>query len=438
MRRTYDDIHISDDVFVSIFDLFDGYQWHLDDRPTGDPNEINPDVLGHIFEQFINQKQMGAYYTKEDVTHFMTSSTAPARLPGAVAVADGGQPVGVRRRGSRPGTSGKASPSDSIRSSPTPTTSRSSEASSRGPRGTRRLRTSGGFPARVGGRSTTATVGASGSLASARAGEINSADAAVSANIDLETLTLDVIDGLDAPKDVVEAWTILTELKIIDPTCGSGAFLFAALKILQELYAAVLDAARSHAVTSNDRRLAELIAQADEHPSQNYFILKHAALHNLYGVDLMKEATEIARLRLFLKLVAAISERDDLRPLPDLDFNIKPGNVLVGARTVDEVAAEADLMSQDEVLAQAHAAVEVVTDSYNTFRDVSEAGDVRAIKAARKTLSSASDLGPHRDQPNLLRRPRHVDEVRRRGRRPTSPSIGSSSSRRSSLRVAST
>ena len=75
LETTYNDIHIGDDVFGSIFDLFDAYQWHLDDRPTGNPNEINPDVLGHIFEQFINQKQMGAYYTKEDVTHFMTSST---------------------------------------------------------------------------------------------------------------------------------------------------------------------------------------------------------------------------------------------------------------------------------------------------------------------------------------------------------------------------
>ncbi len=62
-------------MFESIFDLSTRYQWHLDDRPTGNQNEINPDVLGYIFEQFINQKQMGAYYTKEDVTHFMTSST---------------------------------------------------------------------------------------------------------------------------------------------------------------------------------------------------------------------------------------------------------------------------------------------------------------------------------------------------------------------------
>jgi hypothetical protein len=38
-------------------------------------NEINPDVLGYIFEKYINQKQMGAYYTKEDITGYITKST---------------------------------------------------------------------------------------------------------------------------------------------------------------------------------------------------------------------------------------------------------------------------------------------------------------------------------------------------------------------------
>jgi hypothetical protein len=36
--------------------------------PLRADNEINPDVLGYIFEKYINQKQMGAYYTKEDIT----------------------------------------------------------------------------------------------------------------------------------------------------------------------------------------------------------------------------------------------------------------------------------------------------------------------------------------------------------------------------------
>src|SRR5208282_3718890 len=51
------------------------YDWHLDDRPTRTGREINPDVLGYVFEKYINQKEMGAYYTKEDITDYIAKNT---------------------------------------------------------------------------------------------------------------------------------------------------------------------------------------------------------------------------------------------------------------------------------------------------------------------------------------------------------------------------
>ena len=69
------DIQIPDKAFERVFDYFDQYQWYLDERPLRDDNEINPDVLGYIFEKYINQKQMGAYYTKEDITEYISKST---------------------------------------------------------------------------------------------------------------------------------------------------------------------------------------------------------------------------------------------------------------------------------------------------------------------------------------------------------------------------
>ena len=69
------DIQIPDEAFERIFDFFDAYTWHLDDRPLRNDNEINPDVLGYIFEKYINQKQMGAYYTKEDITGYISRNT---------------------------------------------------------------------------------------------------------------------------------------------------------------------------------------------------------------------------------------------------------------------------------------------------------------------------------------------------------------------------
>jgi hypothetical protein len=70
-------IHIPDTAFEKIFAFFDRYEWTLDTRAIerADGREINPDVLGHIFEKYINQKQMGAYYTKEDITDYITRST---------------------------------------------------------------------------------------------------------------------------------------------------------------------------------------------------------------------------------------------------------------------------------------------------------------------------------------------------------------------------
>ena len=73
------DPDIPDSAFRELFDFFDGWRWHLDERPSEVANEINPDVLGYIFEQYINQKDYGAYYTKPDVTGYMaTSAILPA------------------------------------------------------------------------------------------------------------------------------------------------------------------------------------------------------------------------------------------------------------------------------------------------------------------------------------------------------------------------
>lgn len=49
----------------------------------------------------------------------------------------------------------------------------------------------------------------------------------------------------------------------------------------------------------------------------------------------MEEAIEIAKLRLFLTLVASAEARDQLEPLPNIEFNLLPGNSLIGLLHVD-------------------------------------------------------------------------------------------------------
>ena len=132
------EISVPDVAFEELFDFFGQWRWHLDERPSGDPREINPDVLGFIFEQHVNQRQQGAYYTKPDVTEFMTTSVVvpavidrlvaaglddpcvllprsrrrlPARQPRLRPRARPAQrdaPERASRRGPRPGTAGGA------------------------------------------------------------------------------------------------------------------------------------------------------------------------------------------------------------------------------------------------------------------------------------------------------------------------------------------
>jgi hypothetical protein len=80
----------------------------------------------------------------------------------------------------------------------------------------------------------------------------------------------------------------------------------------------------------------------DEHPNRRFFILKSIVVNNLYGVDIMEEAVEICKLRLFLKLVAQVDKVKQLEPLPDIDFNIRAGNTLVGYVSVEEIRRAAE------------------------------------------------------------------------------------------------
>src|SRR5207237_744705 len=75
IESRHESIDIADEAFERLFAFFEAYQWHLDERPLRADNEINPDVLGYIFEKYINQKQMGAYYTKEDITAYIAQNT---------------------------------------------------------------------------------------------------------------------------------------------------------------------------------------------------------------------------------------------------------------------------------------------------------------------------------------------------------------------------
>ena len=116
-----------------------------------------------------------------------------------------------------------------------------------------------------------------------------------------------------------------------------------------------------------------------EHPNRDYFILKSIIIGNLYGVDIMEEAVEICKLRLFLKLAAQV-ERDErkpnfgLEPLPDIDFNIRAGNTLVGFTNRAAVESAFDGEQQGKLgfeadeKAQFNEEAEAAEQAFETFR----------------------------------------------------------------------
>ena len=93
----------------------------------------------------------------------------------------------------------------------------------------------------------------------------------------------------------------------------------------------------------NPRRVPADSQVRQRRPSQpEVFHLQVDHHRNLFGVDIMEEATEICKLRLFLKLVAQVDPDPSkpnlgVEPLPDIDFNIRAGNTLVGYTTIDEI-----------------------------------------------------------------------------------------------------
>ena len=386
-------ISIADNVFVEMFAFLDSWQWHLDSRPTGDPNEINPDVLGYIFEQFVNNKDKGAYYTREDITQYMTGATLlPVFLERFVQVTRinpwlnlAEDPLHYMPEGLRFGL--ENSVPDWV----------SAETSWPRPRWGEECSPDFGLPGETWWECIARRERATQFIEDASAGRISSVNNLVTYNVDIQRLTVDAIDRLDSPEDVLTAWTLLSRIRILDPTCGSGAFLFAALQSLEELYGAILDGVERHALTARQPDLQALATSVQSHPSRTYFILKHAMLNNLYGVDIMPEAIETARLRLFLKLVSAVDNRSGLEPLPDLDFNIRPGNVLVGALRVDSIESEANLFGSLTAASATEVAKELAS-TYVAFQNATESGSTADISRHRDILSQTlSETRAHID-----------------------------------------
>jgi len=321
-------IELPDSVFERLFDFFDRYTWHLDDRPLRADNEINPDVLGYIFEKYINQKQMGAYYTKEDITDYICKYTILPFLLDKIELNVAQELTSIDPFIYEAVKTDEYLPTETERE----------------------------YAAR---QKRYEQIGLD-----FAANKIATVNDLITYNLDIRAFASDWLSRLDAPVMLRRFYTALTNLTVLDPTCGSGAFLFSAMNILEPLYEGCLRKMAEFIARPDSRGFADFQAELERvnaHPNERYFIFKSIIINNLYGVDIMEEAVEICKLRLFLKLIAQVSDVRRVEPLPDIDFNIRAGNTLVGFATEAEI--QADLFAQ-AILPQ----IKVMAGTLQTFR----------------------------------------------------------------------
>ena len=411
LEEGHPDIDIPDGAFEQLFAFFDAYDWHLDDRPLSTGNEINPDVLGYIFEKYINQKQMGAYYTKEDITEYIGKNTVIPHLleqarercrvafDGEVSVwnllkADPDRYIYPAMKTGVIDANGEIVPEsalpDFVQTGMKDANARMFErrynlgealfSTTTGECGTLPTETWREYVER-----RTRCLGLRDKLA---CGEVKSADALITLNLDIRQFMQDVIDSCSGPDLLRAVWQAIVGwvpekanekfrhgITILDPTCGSGAFLFAALNVLEPLYEACLD--RMEGFVEDARKLskpvdtgfAKVLEEVGRHPSRRYYIYKSIILHNLFGVDIMAEAVEICKLRLFLKLVSQVESGRELEPLPDIDFNIRTGNTLVGYATEEQFDIANTLASDQAHRNEIKASMADLADLFDRFRE---------------------------------------------------------------------
>lgn len=446
IEQDYAGIDIADEAFERLFKFFDNWEWHLDTRISASGRDINPDVLGYIFEQYINDRaQMGAYYTKEDITEYIGRNCILPYLFDQVRTAtkdsakefapDGYVWRTLRESGDRyifdavkkgyndfgiiPESIARGIITDDMRKeysetpvgdlpdSHIPLSELRSEWNTRTPE-------QWGLPNEIWRESIDRLQRCGNILGQINRREITSINDFITYNLDIRTFASDLIANGDS-RFVGWFYHALQKVTILDPTCGSGAFLFAAMNILEPLYEICIDRMQEFNRENPTKFKEELAEITDKYRSNiQYFIFKSIILRNLYGVDIMVEATEIAKLRLFLKMVAVVdverrAENLGLDPLPDIDFNIRCGNTLVGYATKEQLDNDLnhaeDIMQElanqdfkqviDEEMHKVAAAYRIFV-----FQQLRQEEDMMAFKQAkhdlRELLKSLNDKLNHR------------------------------------------
>ncbi len=307
IEEFHPELFIPDEAFTRFFSFLGSYRWYLSEYPDLSCTRyaITPETLGSLFEQSVNQQHIGAYYTKNDVTSYITYNTILPLFYDLLACNDlvPQHPHPLLCQWQRL----QADPDRYIYS----------------PIKESRLlpgETELDYQAR---RKYYTTI-----RNTITSGAIKSIDDFITYNLNILRFMMDMLAQARQIEFIAYAYHLLQSISILDPTCGSGAFLLAALDLLFPLHEICL------------LRLRQLSGPSQEEDCNvnspirldKLTILQDIISRNLYGVDIMEEAIEMCLMRFSLKLLSAIppSDKDrDRKTAPLLaHHHLRVGNAL--------------------------------------------------------------------------------------------------------------
>jgi hypothetical protein len=340
IEQSFPALAIPDEIFVRLFALFEEQRRQINERPG--EREFALEIYGDLMAQTLQPEEMGSYYTPGEITMYIARNTLfPAlltrvrerckddRLPDGLLwqqltrrperylftaarrgcehalppeIAAGLHDLTQRQRWQENAPEQYALPGETWR-------------------------------AVIARRAQTAEI-----LARLQRGEREGLDRLTTWNVNQPLLALEALQNCRQPELLLNFYESLRQLTVLDPTCGSGAFLLATLSQLKPLYSACLAlmeqflaAARSTELSPPLRQTFEhYLEEAGEPQHREQTILRWISGYNLYGVDLMEEAVEICRLRLVLRMLAAGPGLRLADPAREVGQHIRVGNSLAG------------------------------------------------------------------------------------------------------------